>query len=82
MAGIDKIYGTQEQYDEFKSWLEEANPKLLRFLYDKDGYEGCDARPIANFPTSADVWLWKHCQIKFIRDRLMWQYEGSPWDES
>ena len=35
MASIDKIYGTQEQYNEFKKWLYE-NQKFIRITYDYD----------------------------------------------
>lgn len=35
MAGIDKIYGTQKQYNEFKKWLIE-NQKPIKIAYDYD----------------------------------------------
>lgn len=50
MAGIDKIYGTQFQYNEFKKWLKEnqkpikcrtgsTTKKFLFFIIEKDIYE-------------------------------------------
>lgn len=35
MAGIDKIYGTQKQYNELKKWLIE-NQKPIKIAYDYD----------------------------------------------
>ena len=31
MAGVDKLYGTQEQYIQFKNWLSE-NQKPIKVL--------------------------------------------------
>ena len=38
MAGIDKIYGTREQYVEFKTWLED-NPVKIK-CYEGFSWEG------------------------------------------
>jgi hypothetical protein len=38
MAGIDKIYGTQKQYNEFKNWLKEnQKPIKCRVGYEFNG---------------------------------------------
>jgi len=39
MAGIDKIYGTQEQYFELEKWLVE-NQKPIKVLVGRCGKEG------------------------------------------
>ena len=48
MAGIDKIYGTQDQYLKLEKWLNNNCPDYKRYLYPKDGYNE-DYRPISNF---------------------------------
>ena len=77
MASIDKIYGTNEQYEEFHSWCENHAPGMLEFFYEKDGYEQ-EVRPITNTPIYADVWLWKNCNIDFVKDQLKDMYGGVP----
>ena len=77
MAAIDKIYGTNEQYDEFRSWCEKNAPGMLDFFYEKNGYEQ-KVRPITNTPIYADVWLWKNCDIEFVKDQLKDMYSGVP----
>lgn len=42
MAGIDKIYGTQKEYNEFKKWLKENQKPIkcrIGFNYSKIKYE-------------------------------------------
>ena len=83
MAGIDKIVGTQEQLLEFRAWLEVHNPDILEMVapveHDWLGRNPKTAkRTISNFPVWADKWLYKHCPIKFITDRIHEQYDGDP----
>jgi hypothetical protein len=74
MAAIDKIYGSTEEYDEFRAWLEEHKPELLMCLCQRDGYRNNLSRPISNFPTWADKWLMANCPLKWVKDRIAEQY--------
>jgi hypothetical protein len=41
MAGIDKIYGTQEQYDELKAWLKENEKPIMCIVGSVSDEFGC-----------------------------------------
>jgi len=73
MAGIDKIYGTQEQYNELEQWLKVHNKKAIEGLYPKDDYN-LEDRPISNFSKKTDKWLLVNCPITWVTDRIKWQY--------
>lgn len=75
MAGIDKIYGTNEQYDEFYSWAQKKEPSILDYFYPRDDFvdEGY-GRPITNFPENVDMWLLKYCPLEFVVSRIRQQY--------
>ena len=73
MAGIDKIYGSQKEYLEFKNWLTENRPDALQYVYEEKGFNEID-RPISNFPENIDKWLMKNCSLNFIQVRLKEQY--------
>jgi len=77
MAAIDKIYGTNKQYDEFKDWCKENAFWMLDFFYEKDDCRG-NSRPITNTPVYADVWLWKNCNLHFVKTQLESMYAGVP----
>lgn len=79
MASIDKIYGTNEQWNELFRWLARHRPQYCKFLYPPFGYDPLD-RPISSFPSYADKWLMKNCQLKFVQDRLKEQYRNDPYD--
>lgn len=74
MAAIDKIYGTQEQYNELETWLKENNKDALDGLYPKkafvQGYRG----PISNFSREVDLYLLDKCPIKWVTDRIKYQH--------
>lgn len=82
MASIDKIYGTQGQYDELHLWLKqqsadhkEAQDALKAMLpVDHPAPDGGPIRIIANFPSHVDQWLWFHCPIAWLIERLDDQY--------
>lgn len=74
MAGIDKIYGTNDQYDEFYEWAKNNNTFLLASFYPRDDFDPNPARPIANFTESDDMWLLEFCPIKWVTDRIKEQY--------
>jgi hypothetical protein len=73
MAGIDKIYGTNAQYDEFYAWAKENMPGYLGCFYPRDGYEE-EHRPITNFPSNVDRWLLHTCPLRWVTDRIKEQY--------
>jgi len=78
MAGIDKIYGTQEQLVELRGWLEMNNPEALDYVAPVERefphIEGTGIRSISNFPEKIDVWLLDNCPIEFVTNRIKEQY--------
>lgn len=77
MASIDKIYGTDEQYDIFYDWCLKHNKTLLLYFYPKDDVIG-NIRPITNTPVHVDIWLWNNCDLDFVKERLREMYDGEP----
>ncbi|MDO8313075.1 MAG: hypothetical protein Q7T25_14165 [Sideroxyarcus sp.] len=71
MAGIDKIYGTVEQWDELHEWVQ-VHKSALKYFYPRDSSPG--QHTIANFPEVVDRWLLGHCPIKWVVDRIKEQY--------
>ncbi len=84
MAGIDKIYGTERQLFELRGWLQKKDSELLDYVADPDDkwYIKHDDETtefsIANFPEDVDKWLYKHCPLKFVTERIHEQYGGDP----
>ena len=77
MAGIDKIYGSVEQYKEFRSWCESNNPSLLKYFYPLvDPWDGPYGQCITNFPTEEDLWLEQNCNIDWVLAAIKEQYGG------
>jgi len=83
MAGIEKIYGNLKQYSELLAWLLEHNPEGVKYLrHDileaaRENIEellDCDDYPIAQFSSEFDAWLWENCDLQFVREALIWQY--------
>jgi hypothetical protein len=74
MAAIDKIYGTQEQYLEFKEWLKDNKPSATRYLYPEKCTNEKD-RAISNFPETIDMWLLDNCPIKWVVEYIKDQYD-------
>lgn len=77
MAGIDKIYGTKEQFDEFFAWTKEHNPEAVRYFYQLGDNYPDKIRPLTNFPEKIDRWMLENCPLKFVTDRITDQYGGS-----
>jgi hypothetical protein len=77
MAVIDKIYGTNKEWEEFFFFLATKRPQYCRFLYPPFGYEN-SIRPISNFPQYADRWLYDNCPLKWVKKRIKEQYNGRP----
>lgn len=76
MAAIDKIYGTKYQWIELFEYLRMARPQYVKFMYPP--YFGANIQPLSNFPRYADKWLYKNCQLKFVRKAIKDQYRGKP----
>jgi len=64
MAGIDKIYGSDVQYDIFWDWSKRNNKELLDYFYPRDDFDCTFDRPITNLPTRLDKWLLKNCPLQ------------------
>jgi hypothetical protein len=84
MASIDKIYGTAEEFEEFKDWMKKNNKDACKYLYypDDDTWEtewnDDKTHPMSNFPEEIDIWLYKNCPLDFIVERIAEQY-GEDW---
>ncbi len=76
MAGIDKIYGTRDQYSEFKSWLDDNNEGISKLLYPVEDQRQANQVIIANFSSRVDAWLLRHCPIVWLTDFIKGQYGG------
>ena len=78
MAGIDKIYGTYEQQKQLRKYLNNVAPQFLHCLYDydQDINDEIGIRPISNFSTEADIFLWDNCPLPFVIERLKEQYNN------
>lgn len=78
MSGIEKIYGTNDQFEEMLNWLAQNRPQYCRFLYQPFGYGSATNRPISNFPIYADKWLYKNCPLKWVKKAIEFRYNGDP----
>ena len=74
MAGIDKIYGSYEQWDELRNWLADHYFTAMIQMYGRDDFENADNHPLTNFSSRVDRVLWKKCRIPWVRKRLEEQY--------
>lgn len=89
MAGIDKIYITEEQLPFFKHWVKKVSDKCLQetgynimdYVYNLDikkvrkDYMGVAEFPVSNFPEEIDRWILNgNCGIDFILNRVKFQY--------
>ncbi len=74
----DKIYGTLEQYNEFRHWINKNKPEAWRYFYEWDNWTNeitHEIRPLALFPEEVDTWLLKHCPIPWVRRAIKDQYD-------
>ena len=74
MASIDRIYGSNEEYDEFYAWVAENIPCLRRYFWRREWYDDPADRRICSMPVWADVALYRKCPLEFVRARLRAQY--------
>lgn len=78
MAAIDKIYGTDEEYHEFKTWVYHTRPHLLKYFYPPKMAKSHD-RPITNLPNWADITLYRDPDCpQWVKERIEEQYAGPP----
>lgn len=74
MAAVDKIYGTKQQYDEFKLWCEKHKPEALDYFYEwKYTNDGLN-HAMTNFPDHIDKWLLNNCPLDYIVNAIKHQY--------
>ena len=77
MAGIDKVYGTPNQWWELNRWLRTRDCLRRANMY---GLTVCFHHPaemevaICNNSQEQDMWLMKHCPLRWLRARLKEQY--------
>ncbi len=77
MAAIDKTYyETKEQYNVALAWAKEHWLESIVYDYQEWGWV------LWNTSTPIDMYIWQHCNIKFIHDRLVeqyWQFWPCKW---
>ena len=72
MAAIDKTYyNTKEEYEIAKKWAKEHWLESIIYDYKEWGWV------LWNTWDTVDRYIWEHCDIKFIRNRLKEQYWAS-----
>jgi hypothetical protein len=74
MAVIDKIYGTDTEWEEFHTWAEVNRPTILKYFYPLDGFNTSLDRPITNLPEDEDMWLLNNCPLTWVLNRIVDQY--------
>ena len=92
MAAIDKLYfDSTKEIKEFYEWAEmfddycvkEIQLSLIDCFYIRswwfkdDNYFYPHKIPVINTPISIDKWLWKHCPLPFVREKMQnwWGYD-------
>jgi len=78
MASIDKLFGSMAQFHELYNWLKDNNKSLLNSLYldinDPPPDDNSSEFTIANFSRHEDEWLYTHCPLVFVKQRIKEQY--------
>lgn len=73
MAGVDKLYGTMEQYEELKAWLKKNKRYYLRYMFrlcDMD-LEGVEEFSLGNFGGNPMKWLSQNCPIEWVKEQCL-----------
>lgn len=79
MAGIDKMYWTREQYDEFMNWYFKhfnIDPRAIEIfdsISTSDKFSD-NIYAVTYFRERQDKYLRKHCLLPFVQKRLDEQY--------
>jgi hypothetical protein len=61
MAGLDKVFGTKEQYWVLRNWTDKHLPELNDYLNDPKHYACYEEFPVSNNPVWADMYVLAHC---------------------
>lgn len=78
MASIDKIYGTQDQYNQLYNWIAKNHAGWICYFYqDRKGWDDGNEHPISNFPEYIDYTLLVECPLEWVTDRIKEQYGES-----
>jgi len=78
MAGIDKIYGTFQQLVEYRAWCRKHGRWVLRYADTHTKADPGHEVAICNNSQEVDWFLYTHCPLGFVQDRLRQQYSGPP----
>ena len=92
MAAIDKTYTSSwEEYQSLVEWCREKSftlkngdviyPSKYIYEWSEEDFDGKKELPVWNTPTYLDIWLIRHCPLRFIQDRLKEQY-GGGWSKT
>lgn len=74
MASVDKLYGTNEQYDELLGWLSSRIPGATAHFYQRSAHKPKPTRAIAMFPYDIDMWLLHNCPFDWVVNQIKEQY--------
>jgi hypothetical protein len=75
MAGIDKMWGTQEEHDQLRAWIKRYRPRWRVHIYlNRDHLPPDEVRSIACFRVRQDRWLARKCRLPCVLRNLMSQY--------
>ena len=80
MAGIDRIYGTLEQRRELKRFIRRLRiPGYRKRALYRSFYPIGNGAMLTSFTREQDRFLWQQPGLpKWVRERLAFQYNGSP----
>ena len=68
MSGIDKIYGTYDQWCDLHHWVATSKrPQYCRHFYPTPPYDG-GIGPITNTPVKVDIWLYENCPFEWVKE--------------
>lgn len=73
MAAVEKLYGTHEQYKEFRGWCYENKPDALEYFYLWDTDDKFE-HVICLFPSEIDEWMLDHCPLEWVTRQIKFQY--------
>lgn len=86
MAAIDKTYVNESEWNLAKKFHQETLdqqikelPTSISLYYDE--FPGGDECVLWNTSRIQDIWLWKNCQLDFIKERLKFQYGEGYFNE-
>jgi len=69
MTTIDKIYGTQKEWDQLHTWLVKNCPVVVNQLYNRPDAKEVYAE-IATFDMATEQFLLYHCPLESIKSKI------------